>query len=796
MKYTKETVTYKKNICTRVIRYAVLFAFVFFCVHGHTAQAAPLRIHNYVTNDSYSYSRARVKYVVNNVAVETDLPGLILSNGAAVGPFNEVFGSTIGATTDYTEGKQDFTVYYGSHNIKMTLGNTEAIIDGTKKLLKNAPVLYSFDNSSEKHLYVPTRCLAEAFGFEYNWNSSTSTATISRPYVMYDGNEKVNYSGSRPIPYLNGASVSSEVYPGYVFDDIVFFSAEDVFEVTGMADVAFAEGSGLVVIKNDQSTIRMVIDSPVAYIDDESYLLSSVPRMISPENASEPKVYVPAEFVATALGFKVSYTKESDIFYMTGAIISNNDTSQDSEEPNAVPDTATFGRVLFNFSLPEDIYNMYCETGTKTPQEISAFSCLNSDAIYLKGVAADSVTITDKSDVIEILIQGYRNPFDMKYFYSPEESFLNFCYISGTNSVKLIIIKSKELQYYSYEVADGYMIHMTDSIGMYTDYINFTAPSDEIVEKDTESNITDVFAGEDLSVYLPEAVFTRNRFVIRLPENTPISKIKDYDEYEKSRFTISIPGNYLSFFTEQDYYNPVDTLTSVKFSYKQADNTTILTFNTSKIQGYEITVLGGYLAIHIADPKEIYDKIIVLDAGHGGIDPGTLRGSVYEKNVNYNVINVYAEEYFKDSDIKVYYTRRTDTKIALQTRAEFAQKVGADLFISFHVNANSSSAVNGTSVYYSKSNNATTSSGLKSSVMATTIAQHLSNAWGTKNRGILADKFVVIHNNSVPAVLVECGFITNDKDFAKIKDESYQKKAAEALFNAVTELFDNYPTGR
>jgi len=44
--------------------------------------------------------------------------------------------------------------------------------------------------------------------------------------------------------------------------------------------------------------------------------------------------------------------------------------------------------------------------------------------------------------------------------------------------------------------------------------------------------------------------------------------------------------------------------------------------------------------------------------------------------------------------------------------------------------------------------------------------------------------------------LVECGFITNDKDFAKIKDESYQKKAAEALFNAVTELFDNYPTGR
>jgi N-acetylmuramoyl-L-alanine amidase len=132
----------------------------------------------------------------------------------------------------------------------------------------------------------------------------------------------------------------------------------------------------------------------------------------------------------------------------------------------------------------------------------------------------------------------------------------------------------------------------------------------------------------------------------------------------------------------------------------------------------------------------------------------------------------------------------------LQTRADFAATVGADLFISFHVNANSSSAVNGTSVYYSKSNNTAAASGLKSSTLATTVANYLSEAWGTKNRGIIADKFVVIHNNSVPAILVECGFITNDKDFAKIKDTSYQKKAAEALYYAVSEIFDNYPTKR
>lgn len=796
MKRTKEKREQSCFIFKSLTKYVFCVLMTFAFTKSHIAHAAIIEIHNYVTNDSYNYSRAQVKYVVNGTPVSTELPGLILSNGAAVGPFNEVFGNTLGATTDFTEGKQDFTIWYDSHTIKMTLGNSEAIIDGTKTLLNNAPMLYSFNENPDKYLYVPTRCLAEAFGFEYTWTSSTSTASISRPKVIYDGNKKVNYTETSPIPYINGISVTSELYPGYIFDGTIFFSAEELFDANGIASVGIAEGNGLIVIKKGEKVVRMVIDSPIAYIDDKSYILSSVPRLISPANDSEPKVYVPAEFIANAFGYDTSYSEASGIFAITGDLQSNNNTFPDSADSSVVPDTSTFEESIFNYSISEELYAEYKKLGVQTPKEISAYSCLNSDAIYLKGVKADSVIITDKSDVLEIMINGYQNLFDKKLYYSQEDAFLNFCYISGSDSIRLLMIKSKELHYYSYEVDDGYIIHLTDSLGLYSDYISCSKPSEEITETHPESNITDVFSGEDLSVYYPEAVFSRNQFVIQLPENIKLSTIKDYDDYEKKRFTISIPGNHMNFFSEQDYYNPVETLTDVKFSYKQSENITIITFNTSRIQGYEITVSGSFLALKIADPKDIYDKIIVLDAGHGGIDPGTLRGSVYEKNINYNVTNVYAEELFKDSDIKVYYTRRTDTKIALQTRADFAAMVGADLFISFHVNANSSSAVNGTSVYYSASNNKATESGLKSSILARTVVNYLSESWGTKNRGILTEKFVVIHNNSVPAILVECGFITNDKDFAKIKDASYQKKAAEALYDAVSEIFENYPTKR
>lgn len=760
----------------------------------YQANAAVFSVHNYVTDDTYQYSGEPVRYEVDGVPVASSPPGIILSNGAAVGPFNEVFRDTLGVTCNYTEGKDSFTVSYGSHTIKMTLGNTEVSVNGVTCNMNNAPFVYSFDHSTEKHLYVPTRFLAETFGFDYNWNEATSTASIRRAYIIYDGDERLKYNGAFPKFLLNNSPVTSAIFPGYILDDTVLFSAEKYIKNPGIASFSYSEGSGLILLKNGDCIVRLVLNSPVAYIDDTAYVLPTVPRLITPPDSSKASVYVPAEFVLKALGFSVNYNADTEVLHVTGIVSgSNNITTGSGLTSELYPDTASYGSSLFTYKTHEQIIDHFTGLGQHIPKEISAYSCLNSDALYLKGVDSSDIIITDKDDVIEIFISGYQNPYNGKVNYDPDAAFLNYFYIRGTDAVKILIIKTKELHYYTYSAPDGCVVHFTDSNGMYEDYLKFVEGSDL---SDSDSGTTDVFDGENLSSYLPEALFTRDHFVIRLPENISPASIKDEDEYDKKRFTISIPGNHMRFLSEQDTYKSLESLNSVQFSYKVANNTTVITFNTSKIQGYTFTVVDNLLGVHIADPREIYDKIIVLDAGHGGIDPGTLRGNVYEKTVNYNVINVYAKDYFKDSDIKVYYTRTTDTKIALQTRADFAASVGADLFVSFHVNAHSNAAVNGTGVYYSKSNNNVTESGLKSAILATEIGKRLSSAWGTKNNGILADKFIVIHNNSVPAVLVECGFITNNKDFEKIKDASYQKKAAKALFDAVSAIFNTYPTNR
>lgn len=793
---TKETQICKHSKCKLL---CVFLSIVVLCgsIISNTlpANAATLSVHNYITNDTYDYTGAQVRYKVNNESITTNYPGIILSNGAAVGPFSDVFGTALGVSTDYNDKKTSFSITYGPYTIKMTLGNTTATVNGVKKTMNNPPFVYSFNNQTEKHLYVPTRFVAETLGFDYVWDAKTSTVSITRPNVIYDGKTQIKYTGTQPKFWLNNSFVSTENYPGYVFDGVVFFSAEEYFKNTGMASFAYAEGSGLIILKNEDTMVRMVLDSPVAYINDTPHILQSVPRLITPQNESKASVYIPAEFVAKALGYTASYNKSDDILCINGTLPEPGNAGDIKPDGSDIfaPGPSSFEYQIFTYQTHPQLISYYTQMGQTVPEEFSAFACKNSDALYLKGVDYKKVKITDKYDLLEIDIIGYQNPFGSEICYLPDESFLNYCYLNESGNFKIIVRKEQELLYYSYAVPDGCVIHFTDINGMYADSLDFNGNNDNT---ETDSDSTDIFSGTDLSGYLPEAVFSRDYFVIRLPESATPTTVTDSDEYEKKRFTISIPGNHMSFLSEQDTYNPIATLKNVQFSYKVANDTTVITFNTTKIQGYSFLISGGYLAVKIDNPSKIYDKIIVLDAGHGGIDPGTLRGSVYEKNVNFNVINVYAKEYFKDSDIKVYFTRTTDTKIALQTRADFAATVEADLFISFHVNAHSNASVNGTSVYYSTSNNSTVASGLKSSILASSVVNHLSNAWGTKNKGVLSDKFVVIHKNTVPAVLVECGFITNNNDFQKIKDTAYQKKAAKAIFDAVSEIFEKYPTKR
>jgi len=147
-------------------------------------------------------------------------------------------------------------------------------------------------------------------------------------------------------------------------------------------------------------------------------------------------------------------------------------------------------------------------------------------------------------------------------------------------------------------------------------------------------------------------------------------------------------------------------------------------------------------------------------------------------------------------DIKVYWTRTNDTYVTLADRTAFAKTVGADAFISLHMNSAEKTSANGTETYYSVSNKSKSFSNITSQIMANLFQANLISDLQLKNRGTKTAGYYVIKHNTVPAILIELGFLSGSTDYSRLTNSSFQKKAAKSIYDSIIEMFTTYPTGR
>ena len=240
--------------------------------------------------------------------------------------------------------------------------------------------------------------------------------------------------------------------------------------------------------------------------------------------------------------------------------------------------------------------------------------------------------------------------------------------------------------------------------------------------------------------------------------------------------------------------------------------------------------------------KDLSLKTIVIDAGHGGKDPGAVspEGKHYEKTFTLKIAGKLKERINKSyPEVKVLMTRSEDCAVTLNRRAEIANKAGADLFISIHINSSTDRSANGYSVHVlGKSHKANTdifrmnldmvkrensvitldddfnpetagfdprnpesyifmtmmqSAYLEQSIQfAQDIMNQLSSGPIVKNRGVSQDPFYVLWKTSMPSVLVELGFISNKNDLAALLSEEKTGQIADALFRAFEQYKKDY----
>jgi N-acetylmuramoyl-L-alanine amidase len=217
--------------------------------------------------------------------------------------------------------------------------------------------------------------------------------------------------------------------------------------------------------------------------------------------------------------------------------------------------------------------------------------------------------------------------------------------------------------------------------------------------------------------------------------------------------------------------------------------------------------------------------VVVLDAGHGNGDPGNVGNGYKEKNIALKVVLALGMELEKDPNFKVIYTRKTDVFLELHERADIANKADADLFVSIHCNSHGSQA-SGTETFvlgtkntaknfavakreneviflednYEKnyagfdpsSPESTIAIGIEqevyveqSIILARKIEDNFVNKAKRKSRGLKQASLLVIKNTYMPSVLVEVGFLTNNREGAYLNTKAGQIKMANSIKDAI-----------
>lgn len=226
---------------------------------------------------------------------------------------------------------------------------------------------------------------------------------------------------------------------------------------------------------------------------------------------------------------------------------------------------------------------------------------------------------------------------------------------------------------------------------------------------------------------------------------------------------------------------------------------------------------------------------VLIDPGHGGEDHGAksyinsdgkkAKAPIYEKDLTLNLAKKIYKKLKGQTDFQVYLTRSVDRNVTLEERAELAEKIKADLFISVHVNASKIKSSHGFETYYLDNHKDIAiqkvedleNKNLKGEALVVnqiltdlviertmkysrSLAQNIHGELSPKmtshfkmaDRGIKPGLFYVLAMSKIPGVLLEIGFMTNSKELGKLKQENFQQDYSDAVVKGIKQFFKSY----
>lgn len=286
-----------------------------------------------------------------------------------------------------------------------------------------------------------------------------------------------------------------------------------------------------------------------------------------------------------------------------------------------------------------------------------------------------------------------------------------------------------------------------------------------------------------------EAVFD-SQIRMELPLGVSGDDLDIMEDYVTRTIDIKIPYAGEEYVYEYPMLGSSDHIDNL--TYENMKGYGVVEFVTDRVYELSTSYDENYFYLDFLQPKDIYDKVVVIDAGHGGNAPGAAKQGVCEKDIDL-AIALKLKAIFEaagDESLGVYYTRTEDSNPSFENRVGLANKSDADLLISIHNNSTPSgrmSSINGTQVLYdeAKSEDPPSSKGFAQICLEEVIAMT-----GSSNKGLVTgNEMYMIRNSEAPVALIEVGFMTNQTELNNLCSEEYQQKVAQGIYNAVQRAF-------
>ncbi len=722
----------------------------------------------YYDGSDHPYTAEKINLSINGVLLDDSklpLQPINIDGSRTLVPLREVF-ENLGATVNFDSKTNNVTVVDGSNTVVVTVGSTTGYINGKSVVMDAAPKYVSTSSTASKKVMIPLRFVGEGLGYDVNYDAATRTVKVDKPKentteeIPVTKEVKLTEMNSSTINASNGTTAKVTNYTLPTTSNKSFVMNFDN-PITDVQKQTLAGG-------------RLVVD-----VTNSILSTGSLNKDLSVGTLTNVRMAQFATSPTPITRAVLTFNADTNYTLTLSANRKNLTISFDAagKTPVAPKEENNATSVAYSSNGDTDLFSIYGET---YPPEIYEVTSPDDKTIYIDIVRPNTILSNAKNGEINekvtgVAVNAYRiynlNDTTTRIVVSLDESCINSVVENGTTT----------------------KVYIKPSANVSTGGGNVTGDNGALSMTTTPRTAT-------LKI---------NKAIAGITSGNNVKDIAHTDNYMDYQYVLTTPTSLKYSIAAQNMSINNEILNSMDVVHE--NNKTKFVFNGNTVLYASVTEDSSNVIITIKAARDVYDKIIVIDAGHGGTDPGTkgtLNGTTYyEKNAALDMAKKASTYISADSRFKVYQTRPNDVFTLLYDRPEFSSNVQADMFISIHCNSSTSSVPNGIDTFYFDvtKEDATylASKGVyqndyrkqvtaDSKAFAKVMQENLIQSTLLTDRSYKHADYAVLRQNEIPAILIETGFMSNQRDLTNIANEEYRTKVAKTIADTVKGYYYNY----